>query len=76
MTVGDEGGFAPNILDNKEGLDLVVEAIEKAGYTGKVKIGMDVAASEFFTEDSVRGPFRTQFWCWFDQVRLITLRPD
>lgn len=49
--VGDEGGFAPNILDNKEGLDLVVEAIAKAGYTGKVKIGMDVAASEFFTED-------------------------
>jgi len=36
--VGDEGGFAPNIQDNKEGLDLVVEAIEKAGYTGKVKI--------------------------------------
>ena len=32
--VGDEGGFAPNILDNTEGLDLVVEAIEKAGYTG------------------------------------------
>merc|ERR1711988_1122224 len=49
--VGDEGGFAPNILDNKEGLDLVVEAIEKAGYTGKVKIGMDVAASEFWKED-------------------------
>ena len=36
--VGDEGGFAPNILDNKEVLDLVVEAIEKAGYTGKVKM--------------------------------------
>ena len=48
--VGDEGGFAPNILENKEGLDLVVEAIEKAGYTGKVKIGMDVAASEFWLE--------------------------
>lgn len=45
--VGDEGGFAPNILDNKEGLDLLVSAIEKAGYTGKIKIGMDVAASEF-----------------------------
>ena len=45
--VGDEGGFAPNILDNKEGLDLLVAAIEKAGYTGKIKIGMDVAASEF-----------------------------
>jgi enolase len=46
--VGDEGGFAPNIQDNKEGLHLLVEAIEKAGYTGKVIIGMDVAASEFF----------------------------
>merc|ERR1711991_82917 len=45
--VGDEGGFAPNIQDNFEGLNLLVEAIEKAGYTGKVKIGMDVAASEF-----------------------------
>lgn len=49
--VGDEGGFAPNILDNKEGLDLLVEAIEKAGYTGKMKIGMDVAAAEFWKED-------------------------
>lgn len=53
VNVGDEGGFAPNILDNKEGLDLVVQAIEKAGYTGKVKIGMDVAASEFYTEDKM-----------------------
>ena len=51
--VGDEGGFAPNIQDNKEGLDLLTEAIEKAGYTGKMKIGMDVAASEFFTEDKM-----------------------
>lgn len=51
--VGDEGGFAPNIASNSEGLQLVVEAIEKAGYTGKVKIGMDVAASEFFTEDKM-----------------------
>merc|ERR1712060_485579 len=49
--VGDEGGFAPNILANAEGLNLVVEAIEKAGYTGKVKIAMDVAASEFYTEE-------------------------
>ncbi|KAF9550650.1 phosphopyruvate hydratase [Mortierella hygrophila] len=50
--VGDEGGFAPNIQDNAEGLDLLVDAIEKAGYTGRVKIGMDVAASEFFTKDN------------------------
>nr|XP_022920287.1 enolase-like [Onthophagus taurus] len=45
--VGDEGGFAPNIQDNKEGVHLLNEAIAKAGYTGKVGIGMDCAASEF-----------------------------
>jgi enolase len=49
--VGDEGGFAPNIQSNEEGLELVREAIAKAGYTGKVVIGMDVAASEFFKDD-------------------------
>lgn len=46
--VGDEGGFAPNIQDNKEGLDLLNTAIALAGYTGRVSIGMDVAASEFY----------------------------
>ncbi|OVA06433.1 Enolase [Macleaya cordata] len=49
--VGDEGGFAPNVQDNREGLVLLIDAIEKAGYTGKIKIGMDVAASEFLTKD-------------------------
>ncbi|XP_030455496.1 enolase 1, chloroplastic [Syzygium oleosum] len=49
--VGDEGGFAPNVQDNREGLVLLTDAIEKAGYTGKIKIGMDVAASEFFLKD-------------------------
>ena len=48
--VGDEGGFAPNIQDNREGLELLKQAIEKAGYTGRVKIGMDTAASEFHKE--------------------------
>ncbi|KAI8894064.1 Enolase, C-terminal TIM barrel domain-containing protein [Globomyces pollinis-pini] len=48
--VGDEGGFAPNIQDNKEGLELVKTAIEAAGYTGKIKIAMDVAASEFYVD--------------------------
>ncbi|KAF5400604.1 Phosphopyruvate hydratase [Paragonimus heterotremus] len=48
--VGDEGGFAPNIQDNMEGLELLRVAIEKAGYTGKVKIAMDSAASEFYKE--------------------------
>lgn len=37
--VGDEGGFAPNIGDNEEGLKLLTGAIEKAGYTGKVREG-------------------------------------
>ena len=49
VNVGDEGGFAPNISSAEEGLDLLVAAIDKAGYTGKVVIGMDVAASEFAT---------------------------
>lgn len=48
--VGDEGGFAPNILNNEEGLELLKTAIENAGYTGRIKIGMDVAASEFCKE--------------------------
>jgi len=50
--VGDEGGFAPNIKDAREGLDLLKEAIKKAGYTGKIKIGIDAAASEFLKDDS------------------------
>merc|ERR1711992_393388 len=48
--VGDEGGFAPNFQSNAEAIKLCEDAIEKAGYTGKIKIGMDVAASEFFKE--------------------------
>lgn len=45
-----EGGFAPNIQDNKEGLELLKTAIAQAGYTDKVKIAMDVAASEFYKD--------------------------
>jgi len=44
--IGDEGGFAPP-CDNREGCELIMEAISKAGYDGKCKIGLDVAASEF-----------------------------
>jgi len=50
VNVGDEGGFAPNIQDNKEGLELLKDAIDKAGYAGMMKIGMDVAASEFYVK--------------------------
>merc|ERR1711884_895010 len=48
--VGDEGGFAPNFQNNGEALELLVEAIKKSGYEGKIFIGMDIAASEFFKE--------------------------
>ncbi|XP_021825439.1 enolase-like [Prunus avium] len=46
--VGDEGGFAHNIQENKEGLELLKTTIEKARCIGKVVIGMDVAASKFY----------------------------
>ena len=48
--VGDEGGFAPNIQSNKEALELVKAAIAMAGYTGRIDIGMDIAASEFYAD--------------------------
>ncbi len=50
--LGDEGGFAPNLDSNRAALDLLLEAIEKAGFTpGKqIALGLDVAASEFFTD--------------------------
>jgi enolase len=50
--VGDEGGFAPNLSSNKEALELVIRAIEKAGYKpgGDMWVALDVAASEFFDE--------------------------
>jgi enolase len=44
--IGDEGGFAPP-CDNRQGCQLIMEAVKKAGYEGKCTIGMDVAASEF-----------------------------
>jgi len=47
--IGDEGGFAPP-CDAREGVELVMEAIEKSGYKDKCSIGMDVAASEFKVE--------------------------
>ncbi len=50
--VGDEGGFAPNLSSNKEGFELIMEAITKAGYTPgvDVSIAIDVAASEFYKD--------------------------
>ncbi|KAJ5583927.1 hypothetical protein N7450_006591, partial [Penicillium hetheringtonii] len=50
--VGDEGGVAPDIQTAEEALDLITEAIEQAGYTGKISIAMDVASSEFYKTDA------------------------
>ena len=51
--LGDEGGFAPNLPSNRDALDLILVAIEKAGYVpGKdVGLALDVASTEFFSED-------------------------
>jgi enolase len=56
-SVGDEGGFAPDLRSNGEALDLILEAIEKAGYQpGKqVRIALDVAATEFY--DAKKGTY-------------------
>ncbi len=52
--VGDEGGFAPNLGSNREALDLLLSAIEKAGYKPgeQVALALDVAASEFYKDGS------------------------
>ncbi|KAI7905486.1 enolase [Cokeromyces recurvatus] len=74
--VGDEGGFAPNIQKNEEGLELLVQAIEKAGYTGKVKIGMDCAASEFYKENKYDLDFKnpdSDKSKWIDGKELTAL---
>lgn len=51
-SVGDEGGFAPNLKNNSEGFELICEAIKKAGYIPgtDVNLGIDVAASEFYED--------------------------
>ena len=62
--VGDEGGFAPNVSSEKEALDLILEAIEKAGYVaGKdICLALDVAATEMFDEAKKEGKDGYLFW--------------
>src|SRR5690625_1287350 len=51
-TVGDEGGFAPDLKSNEEALETIVQAIEKAGYEpgNDIVLAMDVASSEYFED--------------------------
>lgn len=57
-SVGDEGGFAPDLGSNVEALDLIMQAIEKAGYRpgDQVRIALDVAATEFY--DASKGVYK------------------
>ena len=54
--LGDEGGFAPDLPSNREGLEFLVRAIEKAGFTpgSQIALGLDVAATEFFNDGVYR----------------------
>jgi enolase len=53
-SIGDEGGFAPNLTSNEHAIDIIIDAIHKAGYTpGKdIYIALDVAASELYNNES------------------------
>lgn len=49
--VGDEGGFAPNLQSDEEAIELIIEAVEKAGYTtDEIKLALDVASSEWYSD--------------------------
>lgn len=58
--VGDEGGFGvPSIQDEFETLDLILDAIKESGHEGKIEIGLDVAASEFYVDGKYDLSFKT-----------------
>ena len=64
VAVGDEGGFAPNLQSEEEALDVIVEAIKKAGYSpGKdISIALDVASTEMYDEAKKVGKNGYLFW--------------
>lgn len=64
VSVGDEGGFAPNLKNDEEALETIIEAIQKAGYEpGKdVKLALDVASTEMFEEAAKIGKEGYYFW--------------
>lgn len=84
-TVGDEGGFAPKVSANREAFDLIMEAIEKAGYKpgDQIMLAMDAAASEIYedgkyhlkTEGKVlSGAEMVDFYAaWCDQYPIISI---
>jgi enolase len=86
--VGDEGGFAPNLKSNEEALEVVLEAITKAGYKPGTQIGiaLDPAASEFYDKEGGKYIFKksdksqrtsdqmVKFWAkWVEQYPIISI---
>ncbi len=85
--VGDEGGFAPNIASNVEAIEVVLQAIEKAGYRPgeEISIAMDAAASEFYDEekklyrfsstgDELTSSEMADYWKgWVDNYPIISI---
>ncbi|HEX4594576.1 MAG TPA: phosphopyruvate hydratase [Bryobacteraceae bacterium] len=87
-SVGDEGGFAPNLKSNEEALDVVLEAITKAGYKpgAQISIALDPAASEFYDQKSGKYVFKksdksqrtseqmVKFWAkWVEQYPILSI---
>merc|ERR1712087_566846 len=64
VNVGDEGGFAPNIQSSSDCCDLIMEAVKNAGYTDKIVLGTDAAASEFCTKDDDKKEFKYDLNKW------------
>ena len=85
--VGDEGGYAPALKTNAEAVELILEAIEKAGYVPgeQVSIALDPAASEFYEEETglynlrregkkLNGEEMVAFWkAWVDQYPIVSI---
>ncbi len=56
--VGDEGGFAPNLDSDEEAIELILQAVDAAGYSGKIKLALDVASSEWYKDGNYKMPKR------------------
>lgn len=54
--VGDEGGFAPNLESDEAAIEIILQAVEKAGYGGKIKIALDAASSEWYKDGIYKMP--------------------
>ena len=56
--VGDEGGFAPNLDSDEAAIELILQAVERAGYSGSIKLALDVASSEWYKDGKYTLPKR------------------